>query len=152
MLVVPLTGTDPLAREAINFVVEDFGATGGWFSPDSRFIAYRSDESGSDRVYVRPFDASLGTAPAEGKWQVTEDGASAAYWRQDGKELLYLTQDRETTDLNVMAVDVTTTPEFQVGTPRLLFRVRDLGGEWGPSMRIRPDGQRFVFAMPVGGP
>ena len=105
---------------------------------------------------MRPFDVSLGTAPAEapaqGKWQVTEDGASAAYWRQDGKELLYLTQDRETLDLNVMAVDVTTTPEFQVGTPRLLFRVRDLGGEWGPSMRIRPDGQRFVFAMPVGGP
>ena len=153
VLVVPLTGTDPLAREAIYFVQEEFSATGGWFSPDSRFIAYRSDESGSPTMYVRPFDASSGTPPTEEKWQVTEDLTPEVYWRQDGKELLYLTQDRDaqTRDLKVMAVDVTTTPEFQVGTPRLLFRVRDLRGEWGPSMRIRPDGQRFIFAMPVGG-
>ena len=104
-------------------------------------------------MYVRPFDASSGTPPTEEKWQVTEDLTPEVYWRQDGKELLYLTQDRDaqTRDLKVMAVDVTTTPEFQVGTPRLLFRVRDLRGEWGPSMRIRPDGQRFIFAMPVGG-
>ena len=102
---------------------------------------------------MRPFDAPSGTGPAEGKWQVTEDLTREVYWRQDGKELLYLTPDRESGTrgvVKVMAVDVTTTPEFQVGTPRLLFRVRDLPGR--PSMRIRPDGQRFVFAMPAGGP
>jgi len=154
VLVVPLTGQDPLAREPIYFVQEEFSATGGWFSPDSRFIAYRSDESGSPTMYVRPFDASSGTPPTEEKWQVTEDLTPEVYWRQDGKELLYLTQDRDaqTRDFKVMAVDVTTTPEFQVGTPRLLFRVRDLPGGWSPSMRIRPDGERFIFAMPVGGP
>ena len=51
-----------------------------------------------------------------------------------------------------MAVEVTTTPEFQVGTPRLLFRVSDLGGDRRPRMHIRPDGQRFVFVMPAGDP
>ena len=151
VLVVPLTGTDPLAREAIDFVREEFVAGGGWFSPDSRFIAYRSTESGRFEVYVRPFDAASGTAPVEGKWQVTEDGVGSAYWRRDGKELLYLTQDRETTEVKVMAVDVTTTPDFQVGTPRLLFRIRDLGRR-RPRMHVRPDGQRFVFVMPAGGP
>ena len=44
---------------------------------------------------MRPFDASSGTAPAQGKWQVTEDLTREVYWRQDGQELLYLTMDRE---------------------------------------------------------
>ncbi len=49
----------------------------------------------------------------------------------------------------VMAVDVTTTPEFQIGTPRLLFRVLDQGDDIRWMMDVRPDGQRFVFTMPV---
>ena len=49
----------------------------------------------------------------------------------------------------VMAVDVTTTPEFQIGTPRLLFRVRDLRDDIRWMMDVRADGQRFVFTMPV---
>ena len=151
VLVVPLTGTDPLAREAIDVVREEFVAGGGWFSPDSRFIAYRSTESGRFEIYVRPFDAASGTAPAERKWQITEDGAFEASWRQDGKELLYLTLDRETRGVRVMAVDVTTTPEFQVGTPRPLFQVRP-SGNVRPAMDISSDGQRFVFLMPAGGP
>ncbi len=149
VLVVPLTGTDPMAREPIEFVREEFRARGGWFSPDSRFIAYRSDESGRWEVWVRSFDASSGTAPAEETWQVTEDGARLAFWRQDGKEIIYVTRDRERMDSKVMAVDVTTTPEFQIGTPRLLFRVRDLGEDIRWMMDVRADGQRFVFTMPV---
>ncbi len=143
VLVVPLTGTDPFAREPIEFVREEFGAGGGWFSPDSRFIAYRSDESGRFEIWVRSFDASSGTAPAEETWQVTENGARLAYWRQDGKEMFYVSEG------GVMAVDVTTTPEFQIGTPRLLFRVRDSGEDLRWMMDVRPDGQRFVFTMPV---
>ena len=151
VLAVPLTGTDSLAREAIDVVREEFEAGGGWFSPNGRFLAYRSNESGRMEVYVRPFDAASGRAPVEGKWQVTEDGAFEASWRQDGKELLYLTVDRETREVKVMAVDVTTAPEFQVGTPRLLFRVR-VPGNGRPSMHISPDAQRFVFVMPAGDP
>ncbi len=70
---------------------------------------------------------------------------------QKFKEMIYVTRDRERMDSKVMAVDVTTTPEFQVGTPRLLFQVRP-SGNGHPWMHVRPDGQRFVFAMPVGGP
>ena len=149
LLVVPLTGTDPLAREAIEFVREEFEAFGGWFSPDSRFIAYHSNESGRFEIYVRPFDASSGTAPTDEKWPVPSPGAFYGSWRQDGQELLYLSLDRETSEVKVMAVDVATTPEFQVGTPQLLFRLQfDVGGHG----TFRPDGQRFVFAMPAGGP
>jgi len=150
VLVVPLTGTDPFPREGVEVIREEVRARGGWFSPDSRFIAYTSNESGIWQLYVRRFDTSSGTVPTEEKWQISEDEAHVAHWRQDGKEMFYLTEDTETTDLKVMAVDVTTTPEFQVGTPRLLFRVGDLG-ESNPRnrMRVRPDGQRFVFAMPV---
>jgi Tol biopolymer transport system component len=149
VLVVPLTGTDPFAREPIEFVREEFTARGGWFSPDGRFLAYTSTESGRWEVWVRSFDASSGTAPAEETWQVTEDGARLAFWRQDGKEIIYVTRDRERMDSKVMAVDVTTTPEFQIGTPRLLFRVRDSGEDLRWMMDVRADGQRFVFTMPV---
>ena len=149
VLVVPLTGTDPFAREPIEFVREEFTAGGGWFSPDGRFLAYTSTESGRWEVWVRSFDASSGTAPAEETWQVTEDGARLAFWRQDGKEMFYLTADRETRDVNVMAVDVTTTPKFQMGTPRLLFQLPGPLRGWPQSMDVRADGQRFVFAIPV---
>ncbi len=149
VLVVPLTGTDPFAREPIEFVREEFTARGGRFSPDGRFLAYTSTESGRWEVWVRSFDASSGTAPAEETWQVTEDGARLAFWRQDGKEIIYVTRDRERMDSKVMAVDVTITPEFQIGTPRLLFRVRDLGEDIRWMMDVRADGQRFVFTLPV---
>ncbi|MEE8251245.1 MAG: hypothetical protein V3R24_05870, partial [Gemmatimonadales bacterium] len=131
------------------FVREEFEAEWGRFSPDGRFLAYTSTESGIWGVWVRSFDASSGTAPAEETWQVTDDGARLAFWGQDGKEIIYVTQDRETMDSKVMAVDVTITPEFQIGTPRLLFRVRDLGGDIRWMMDVRADGQRFVFTMPV---
>jgi len=140
-----------LAREATDLVREEFEADGGWFSPDSRFVAYLSNESGRNEVHVRPFDAASGTAPAEETWQVSDGFACQASWRQDGQELFYLTLDSETRDVRVMAVDVTTSPAFQVGTPRLLFQVRPpgTGRDW---MHISPDGQRFVFLMPAGGP
>ena len=152
VLVVPLTGTDPLAREAIEFVREEFEAISGRFSPDGRFLAYTSDETGRNEVYVRPFDVS-GTVPVEGQWQVTQDGGGRSIWRQDGKEMFYLTRDRETRDVDVMAVDVTTTPEFQIGTPRLLFRLTGSGPGTRPGNQyVGPNGQRFVFVRPAGGP
>ena len=147
VLVVPLTGTDALAREAIEFVREEFEAMSGRFSPDSRFLAYTSDETGRHEVYVRPFDASSGTAPTDEKWQITEDGVDQMIgWRQDGQEVFYMSQDSETMDFKVMAVDVTTTPDFQAGTPQLLFQ---FPRKPGTRISVCPDGQRFVVAMPV---
>jgi len=68
-------------------------------------------------------------------------------WRQDGKEMYFLTRDWE-----VMAVDVTTTPTFQAGTPKLLFKLPGpLVGNPAQWKNVSPDGQHFVFAMPVPG-
>ena len=78
--------------------------------------------------------------------QVSTTGAlGMIFWQQDVKEMYYLTPDWE-----VMAVDVTTTPTFQAGTPRLLFRVPGpLVGNPQQWRNVSRDGQRFVFAINV---
>ncbi len=95
------------------------------------------------QLYVQPFDPNKPNAPAGPPAQITnlKGGSGAFTWRQDGKEIYFLTRDRD-----VMAVDVTTTPKVQAGTPRLLFKIPDpLAGNGD----VSPDGERFVLAMPV---
>jgi hypothetical protein len=136
-----------LDRKAIEWMREEYDVFGGRFSPDMRFLAYASDEinSQSTEVYIRPFDASKPEAPGPGPVvQVSKGGARGFTWRrQDGKELYLLTRNWE-----LMAVDITTEPTLQAGSPRLLFKLP------GPLVASSPegvsrDGQRFVFAMPV---
>lgn len=90
-------------------------------SPDGRFIAYKLVADGRNDVYVRRFDsANPGVLPSEEKWKVSVDpgtGRAGIRWRADGKELYYIS-----TGGGVMAVDITTTPAFKAGTPRLLFQ------------------------------
>ena len=78
--------------------------------------------------------------------QVSTAGALGMIsWRQDGKEMYYLTPDWE-----VMAVDVTTSPTFQAGTPRLLFKLPGPLVGWPEELRnVSRDGQRFVFTINV---
>ena len=71
-------------------------------------------------------------------------------WREDGKELFFLSADQASRQVRVMAVDVSTTPVFTVGTPRELFRVQGpLPGNPAQWKNVTPDGNRFIFAMPV---
>jgi hypothetical protein len=101
------------------------------FSPDGRWIAYESDESGRFEIYVRPFPEV-----DKGKWQVSSDGGSEAVWARSG-ELFYRNGD------NIMAVSTETTPTFKYGTPRLLFEkalLATLGG-----YDVTPDGKRFLI-------
>jgi sugar lactone lactonase YvrE len=95
------------------------------------------------QIYVRQFDSNKPEAPAGPAVQVTnlKGGAGGIAWRQDGKEMYFLTRDRE-----VMAVDVTSAPKFQAGMPRLLFKLSDPLVAAGD---VSPDGQRFIVAMPV---
>ena len=148
ILVVPLAG-DPRSRKEIEYLREEFSDGIGRLSPDGKFMAYRSDEAQPERgeVYVRPFDASTGK-PAEGKWQVSKNGVNAMlHWRADGKEIFFRGQNLESNELLVMSVDVTTTPTFSAGTPKLLFKLPGpIGGNLG---NISGDGQRFVFAVNV---
>jgi len=146
LLMVPLeTKEKALERKALEWLREDYDAFDGRFSPDGRSIAYIANEADvrTMQVYVRPFDSNKPNAPAGPAVQVTnlKGGAGGVVWRQDGKELYFLTRDRE-----VMAADVTSTPKFQTGMPRLLFKFSDPlvgGGD------VSPDGQRFIVAMPV---
>src|SRR5262249_41768225 len=82
-------------------------------SPDGRFVAYTSDESGRAEVYVRPFPSM-----AE-KWQVSTHGGTKPLWRRDGKELLYLADDRK-----LMSVELKKGSGFETSAPRALFQTR----------------------------
>ena len=149
LLIVPLTGTDPLARKAIEFSRGEFNETTGRFSPDGKFIAYRSDEDNAlkGEVYVRPFDAATGL-PGDGKWRVSKDGVNAMiHWRSDSKEVFFRGMELETNDLVVMSADVSTAQGFQPAAPTVLFRLP--GPLNGNLNNIRRDGQRFVFAVNV---
>ncbi len=116
------------------------------FSPDGHWVAYDSDESGSTEVYVRPFSPDPGADDASGagaKWQVSYGGGLEPQWSADGKELYYLTSDGK-----VMDVDVTTSPTFQAGTPKLLFQApRQIVTTVG---KYTVDGKRFLFLAPAG--
>jgi len=103
------------------------------FSPDGKYIAYVSSESGRPEVYVRP------TPPAVGKWQVSFDGGQQPAWRRDGKELFFQTPNRE-----LVVVDVDTRETFTPGKPRVLLETQQLAG-----YAVSADGQRFLFSVPI---
>jgi Tol biopolymer transport system component len=151
---VALTGTDPLTREAIEFSREEYDVFNGRLSPDGRFMAYVSNESNNrTEIFVRPFDASKGTAVGEQKWQVTRDGANGGIvWGADSKEIYFGKGDLPTGDMLVYAVDITAAPSFQPGTPRLLFRMpQSLQPNTG-QRNISRDGQQFVFVVTTAAP
>lgn len=140
-----------LDRKAIEWLREDYDVVQGRFSPDGRFLAFLSNEGDPEhlQVYVRPFDSNKPEAPGAGAAvQVSKNKGGVAgmiFWRKDGKEMYYMTRDWE-----VMAVDVTMTPTFQAGTPKLLFKLNGpLPGNPTQWKNVTADGERFVFAMPV---
>jgi Tol biopolymer transport system component len=150
VLAVPLTGDDALKRQSVDVARSEFEAGLGRFSPDGRLIAYGSNETGRVEVYVRPFDATSGSAAGEQKWKVSSGRVMGGIsWRRDGGELYYLADDPATSEISVMAVEVKTAPTFQAAAPRVLFRLKGpLPGNPG-QWKISADGQRFVFAVPV---
>jgi Tol biopolymer transport system component len=152
IVLVPLEGNQKaLERKEIDWLREDFDAGQGRFSPDNRYIAFLSNEADVDRgeVYVRPFDPGKPEAPSGPAVQVSKDGAIGMItWRQDGKELYFMTRNWE-----VMAVDVETTPTFKAGAPKMLFSLPGpLPGNPMQWKNVSHDGQRFIFAMPVTAP
>ena len=108
------------------------------FSPDSRWIAYSSDESGNFDVYVRSFPGP------GGKWQVSTAGGWDPRWRRDGKELYYLSLDNK-----VMAVPVSLDSTFQTGAPAALFSTPSTVA-WPSAYDVSRDGQRFLINSPSG--
>jgi Tol biopolymer transport system component len=111
------------------------------FSPDGRWIAYASNETGGMEVYVSPFPS------INGKWQVSTAGGSEPRWRQDGKELFYLSAEGKIT-----AVPVKTDPSFEAGSPVALFqahRRQPVSAQDMFSYDVTADGQRFLVATRI---
>ena len=119
-----------------------FNEGGGVFSPDGKWIAYQSDESGRDEVYVRAFSAAA--AAAGGKWQVSAQGGTRPRWRSDGKELFYLAQVNSARSARMMAAGIRmTATSVETDAPRELFTLFAHPGIASP-YDVTPDGQRFL--------
>jgi Tol biopolymer transport system component len=109
-------------------------------SPDGRFLAYQSSESGQNEVYVQEFPQ------ARSKWQISTSGGRDAQWRVDGRELYYCTPDG-----HIMAVAIEKGPSFAAGTPQPLFVARSSSMTTRNRFRPSPDGQRFLVNVPGPG-
>ncbi|MGH8247885.1 MAG: TolB family protein, partial [Gammaproteobacteria bacterium] len=114
-------------RQSRPVVQTPFHETAAAFSPDGRWIAYHSNESGRQEVYVQGY-------PAGRKWQVSTDGGAFAVWAPDGSELFYLSANR------VMSARLRLKPGFSVEKPTKLFE-----GRYEQSFVIAPDGRRFLM-------
>ena len=116
------------------------------FSPDGRWIAYVSDETGRAEVFVRPFPGSRG-----GKWQISQGGGQQPAWQRDGKELFYIADD-----LKLMAVSVQLGETFEAGTPAPLFQTSLIPNTFGSTFYwegsqylVAANGQRFLMESAV---
>jgi hypothetical protein len=111
-------------------------------SPDGRWLAYQSDETGRLEVYVRPFPNT-----GDAKERVSGEGGTAPLWARNGRELYYLRGDNM-----MMAVTVTTNPTLEFGEPRELFRVSEplmqIGAQYYTPWDVGPDG-RFMMVRSV---
>lgn len=106
------------------------------FSPDGRWVAFVSEETGRQEVYVTRFDK-----PGE-KWRISTDGGNLPRWRRDGRELFYLM-----TGGKVMAVQIKPGTEFVAGSPIALFKADPLSRDYD----VTADGQRFLFIASAPG-
>ncbi|HXI12124.1 MAG TPA: protein kinase [Thermoanaerobaculia bacterium] len=109
------------------------------FSPDGRWVAYTSNESGRFEVYVQNFPN------AQGKWLVSQSGGSEPAWRQDGGELYYVASDRK-----LMAVPIKLGETFEAGAAVPLFEVHLRVGGFVRQYDVTRDGQRFLLNRTVG--
>jgi Tol biopolymer transport system component len=129
---LPMSGE----RKPQPYLVTPFNEGHAAISPDGRWLAYASDETGRPEIYVRSF-------PKPGqKWQVSATGGDQPAWRRDGKELFYVAADKK-----LMTVPIQPSTSFEPGVPKPLFEVAirstPLTGsknQYVPS----PDGQRFL--------
>ena len=137
-------------RKPFLFLATEFAEGQGQFSPDGRWVAYISTESGNQEVYVQSFSATDNNdgKGSTSRQRVSTTGGNQPRWRRDGKELFFIASDS-----TLMAVPVNTAgATFEAGAPKLLFKTRS--PESGPSLGIEydvtADGQRFLMNALVG--
>jgi Tol biopolymer transport system component len=114
------------------------------FSPDARWVAYSTNETGNFEVYVSPFPS------ASSKWQVSRGGGKEPRWRKDGKELFYLSGEGR-----MMAVEIKTGSGFEAGSPVTLFQThprQHVSTMDVSSYDVTADGRRFLINTRVDDP
>jgi Tol biopolymer transport system component len=121
-------------RKAQPFLRTPYSETSPRFSPDGRWLAYISNESGRYEVYVQPYPGP------GGKWQISTEGGTEPAWNPNGRELFYRSGDK------MMAVDIATQLGFTVGKPRVLFAGwYEATPATFSNYDVTPDGQRFLM-------
>ncbi len=122
-------------------IASDFDNFNPVLSPDGRWIAYTTDESGRYEIYVRPFPAV-----GSGRWQISTAGGDNPVWSPNGRELIYQRGNV------LMRVPIVTTPVFSPGTAEVLFQGAYFWGAGltGRAYDIAPDGQRFLMIKESG--
>jgi len=134
--ILPLEGD----RTPRPFLQDAFNKRGARFSPDGKWIAYSSDESGQDQVYVRPYPG-----PGGAKYQVSPAGGNQPRWRRDGKELFYISADGK-----LMAAELKAGSTFEAPAAKPLFDTHIKVVEWvipisRDNYAVSSDGQRFLI-------
>ncbi|MGH9602559.1 MAG: TolB family protein, partial [Terriglobales bacterium] len=133
---LPLTGD----RKPRPFLQTPFNEIDPKISPDGRWIAYTSDETGREEVYVQSLEGP------GGKYQISSGGGFGSLWQRNARELFYRTGNK------VMVVTVTTRPGFAASSPRLLFEgTYDIHPRREGMWDVSPDGQHFLMVKPRGG-
>jgi Tol biopolymer transport system component len=137
-----IDSVDVATGRATPFLSTPFLDVQGQLSPDGRWLAYASDESGRLEVYVRPFPSG------DGKWPISTAGGQQPRWRADGRELFYLAPDG-----TLMAIGVNAATTFAAGLPAPLFviAVPDNSPQFGRDYTVSPDGQRFLVNSSANG-
>jgi serine/threonine-protein kinase len=134
-----LSGKSPTGKlETKPLIHSPASDSAGEISPDGNFIAYHSQESGQNQVYVRPFP-NVDT----GRWQISTDAGTRPAWAANGRELFYMNADGA-----VMAVPIQTEPTFSAGNPTKLFDGQWFRGQSGRSYDVAKDG-RFLMIKDV---
>ncbi|MCZ6661613.1 MAG: protein kinase, partial [Actinobacteria bacterium] len=141
VLTLPLEGE----RVPERVLDSEFDELSPQVSPNGRWIAYSSNESGRSEIYVRPLP-NVQT----GRWQVSTDGGMLPMWSPNGRELFYraLVQARYApfaTAGDMMVVNIENAPTFTHGRPEILFETQGLAGRRGSSYDVSPDGERFLM-------
>ncbi len=121
------------------FVAGQFTEVLPVFSPDGRYVAYMSNETGRFEIYVQQFPGP------GGKWQVSANGGLEPHWSADGKTIYFRSLDDK-----IMAAPVVSGAAFSAGVPEALFTAQTLPGPNRNDFLLTRDGQRFLLLSPVG--
>ncbi len=122
-------------RKPFAFLQSESNESEASFSPNGKWLAYVSDESGRDEVYVVPFPRR------SGRWQVSTEGGAHPRWRRDGKELFYLSRTKK-----LMAVGVQEDGDtLAIGSAQTLFQTNPPATQWASwTYDVTPDGKKFL--------